>query len=69
MNQNDYSPEQRKDIEERVEKAKTLLQELYLQPGVIVQMVNQGNDVFGIKPMAYLQDMKYKDLGSSIKTP
>lgn len=59
MNPEDYSPEQKKDITERVEKAKKLLEELQLQPGCIVQAINTGNDVFGFQPIAYLQDTKY----------
>lgn len=59
MNPKDFSPEQVKDIEERVEKAKNLLKELQLRPAVIMHPVNMGNDVFGLKPQVYLQDEKY----------
>lgn len=59
MNPSDYSPEQKADIEKRIEKAKAVLQELQLQPACIVQAVNTGNDVFGLQPIAYLQDVKY----------
>ena len=55
----DYSPEMKKDIEERVEKAKKALQELQLQPACYVQAVSAGNDVFGIQPVSFLQDTKY----------
>lgn len=69
MNPETYSPEQRKDIEERVEKAKQMLTELNLQPAVIMQMQNNGDDVFGIKPISYLQDNKYKNVVSPIQQP
>jgi len=59
MNPEEYSPDQRKDIEERVEKAKNLLANLQLQPAVIMQPVNMGDDVFGMKPIPYLQDIRY----------
>lgn len=59
MNPSDYTIEQRKNIEERVEKAKNLLIDLQLQPAVIVQPVNIGDDVFALKPMPYLQDLRY----------
>lgn len=59
MNEQDYTPEQRKDIEERVAKAQKLLEELNLQPACIMYMHNTGDDVFGIKPRTFLQDTKY----------
>lgn len=59
MNPQEFTPEQRKDIEERVEKAKVFLKELQLQPAVIMQPVNLGDDVFGMKPIPYLQDVKF----------
>lgn len=69
MNSNDYSPEQRKDIEERVSEAKKMLEGLNLQLGVIMQQVNIGNDVFGVKPITYLQDVKYQNVVSPIQNP
>lgn len=59
MNPDNYSPEQKLDIEARVQKAKKLLEELQLQPACIVQAVSTGNDVFGIQPVSFLQDTKY----------
>ena len=59
MNPQDYSPEMRKDIEERVAKAMKLLGDLQLQPQASVQAVNTGNDIFATKVICYLQDMKY----------
>lgn len=59
MDPNTYTPEQRKDIEERVEKAKVLLAELQLQPGCLMTPVNVGDDAFALKAIAYLQDIKY----------
>lgn len=59
MPKDSYTSEQQKDIEERVEQAHAFLKDLNLQPGVIVQPVNLGDDVFGFKPIPYLQDNKY----------
>lgn len=59
MNPEDFTAEQRKDIESRVEKAKKLLDELLLQPACIMQPVNIGDDTFALKPIPFLQDTKY----------
>ena len=59
MNPETYSPKQRKDIEERVAKAKKMLEELQLQPSASVQAVNTGNDIFSLKVIPYLQDNKF----------
>lgn len=59
MNPNVYSPEQQKDIGERVDKARAFLKELQLRPACIVEAVNTGGDVFALKPIPYLQDEKY----------
>lgn len=59
MNPQDFTPEQIKDIEERVAKAKLLLTDLRLQPGCFVTPVNVGDDTFALKTIAYLQDTKY----------
>lgn len=59
MNSEDYTPEQKVDIEARVEKAKVLLAELNLQPGCFVVAQNTGNDVFALKTIPYLQDTLY----------
>lgn len=66
MSPQNYTPEQQKDIEERVEKAKTALKELDLQPGCLVSPVNIGEDVFALRPVAYLQDTKYANKVSPI---
>lgn len=67
MSPEQYSPEQRKDIEERVEKARKLLEELQLRPACMPQMYNVGNDVFGIKLLPFLQDSKYTQTISPIQ--
>lgn len=67
MNPSDYTPQERIDIEERVEKAKKALEELQLQPGVAMQAINMGNDVFGFKPIAFLQDIKFKPIISPLQ--
>lgn len=59
MTPQDYSEEQRKDIEARVEKAKVALKELNLQPACFMTPANVGDDVFGLKAIAYLQDIKF----------
>lgn len=59
MNPDNYSPEQKRDIEERVLKASKLLEELHLKPTASVQSVNVGDDVFSQKVIVYLQDTKY----------
>lgn len=69
MNPQDYSESQRKDIEERVEKAKSYLKELQLQPAAIMQMANVGKDIFGVQPLVYLQDLKYQNVVSPIQNP
>ena len=66
MNPQDYSPEQKKDIEERVEKAKIALKELNLQPAAFVSPSNVGNDVFAFKVVGFLQDLKYSNTVSPI---
>lgn len=59
MNPENYTDEQRKDIEARVEKAKKYLTELQLQPACWMTPANVGGDVFGLKATAFLQDLKY----------
>ncbi len=59
MNPTEFTPEQQKDIESRVEKAKKALDDLKLQPSCTLYMVNTGDDVFGIKAVPFLQDTKY----------
>lgn len=59
MNPEQFSSEQIKDIEERVEKAKSSLQELNLRPSSQVSIVNLGEDVFAQKVVSFLQDTKY----------
>lgn len=59
MTPDEYTPEQRQDIEARVAKAKAMLDELQLEPQVLMTVRNVGDDVFGVKPIPYLQDKKY----------
>ena len=59
MDKNQLTPEQVKDIEERVAKAAAFLKELQLQPQASVQAMNMGDDVFAQKVIVYLQDQKY----------
>lgn len=59
MNPSDYSDDMKADINERVAKAKKLLEELQLQPQASVQSVNMGDDIFAQKIIVYLQDVRY----------
>lgn len=67
MNPNDYTPEQKVDIEARTEKAKLALKKLELQPACFVTPINVGDDVFGLKPIAFLQDLRYAKVVSPIQ--
>lgn len=62
-----YSPEEEKDIKERVEKANAMLKELNLYPSAVVQKINKGDDIFVDKIICYLQDNKY--IKKPIKSP
>lgn len=59
MNPQDLTSDQRKDIEDRVAKAKKALEDLQLKPTASVQSVNLGDDVFAQKVIVYLQDSKF----------
>ncbi len=59
MPSSNYTSEQQRDIEARVEKAKKMLEQLQLQPSASVQAINTGNDVFSLKVIPYLQDSKF----------
>lgn len=59
MDVDQLSKEQREDIEERVAKAKKVLEDLQLRPTAGVQVVNMGDDVFAQKIVVYLADLKY----------
>lgn len=63
----DYSPEQVKDIQEREAKGLEALKALELTPAAIISKQNLGNDVFGDRVQAYLQDTKYADKISPIQ--
>lgn len=67
MNPEQYTDEQKADISERVEKARNLLKELSLQPACMPQMQNTGDDVFGIKLIPYLQDVRYSPKKSPLQ--
>ena len=67
MKPTDYTEAQIKDINERVEKAKILLKGLDLEPRCVVSAVNIGDDVFGLKPQVYLQDIRYTQIVSPIQ--
>lgn len=67
MNPESYSPEQQKDILERVEKAKKALEELQLRPSSSVSATNTGDDVFSLKVISYLQDTKFTPTASPIQ--
>jgi len=66
MDKDSYTPAQREDIEKRVAQANQFLKGLSLRPAVIMQPVNVGNDVFGLKPICYLADEKYTNVVSPL---
>lgn len=63
----EYTPEQIKDITGREAKALDALKELQLSPAAMPQMVNLGGDVFGIKIIPYLRDLKFTPQESPIQ--
>lgn len=67
MNSTDYTPEQRKEVEERVNKAAEILKEMHLNPACVLQMSNIGEDNFAVKPFVYLQDTLYTPKKSPIQ--
>ena len=67
MNQDQYTKEQQKDIEDRVAKAQEALKELQLQPAAQIYKINMGDDVFGDRLIPYLQDLKYSPTLSPIQ--
>jgi hypothetical protein len=57
-----YTEEQKKDIQERVTKAEEMLKELQLFPSAVIQKVKVGDeskDIFADNIICYLQDSKY----------
>lgn len=67
MNPDLYTKEQKDDISERVEKAKTLLKDLQLYPSAVVQKVNLGEDTFADKVICYLADTKFTPTKSPLQ--
>ena len=57
--QQEYTSEQLSDIKVRAEKAIAFLKELELQPAAQMLPQNMGNDIFGLKLVAFLQDTKF----------
>ena len=64
-----YTEEQKKDIEERLKKAEVVLKELQLFPSAVVQKINQGEDIFVDKIICYLQDSKFTPTKSPYELP
>jgi len=67
MNPQNFTEEQRKDIEERTKKAQVALKELQLQPACFVTPINLGDDTFALKTIAFLQDLKFTNTVSPIQ--
>lgn len=67
MKESDYSPEEQKDINERIAKAIESLKELQLKPSASISANNVGDDVFALKVVPYLQDIKYSPVVSPIQ--
>lgn len=59
MSPDQYTQAQKEDIEKRVAQAKVFLEGIGLQPACFVTPVNMGDDVFALKTIAYLQDVKF----------
>lgn len=66
MNPENYTEEQKKDINGRTEKARVFLKELQLRPAVVMQPINIGNDAFAMKPIVYLADEKFTPTASPL---
>lgn len=60
MDQNSYTEEQRTDINDRVAKAVEALKELQLSCAAVTASERVGDNVFGIKVIPYLKDLKYE---------
>lgn len=54
-----YSEEEKKEITERIEKARKFLEENHLNLSAQIYFENIGNDAFATKVLPYLQDTKY----------
>lgn len=67
MNPTDYTEEQKEDINERVAKANDLLKGLDLRVQASISAQNVGDDIFGLKVIPYLQDIKYTQTLSDIQ--
>jgi len=55
----DYTEAQIADIKDREKKALDFLKAMNLTPAIQMYAVNVGNDTFAMKPVPYLQDLKY----------
>lgn len=55
----EYTPEEKKDIVERTNKAIETLKELQLNPSAQIIANNVGDDTFGFKVIPYLADLKF----------
>ena len=55
----DYTPDQIKDIQERSQKVIDLLKELELEIQAQVIAMDTGDNIFGIKVIPFLKDLKY----------
>lgn len=61
------TPEQQKDVAQRVKDAHSYLESKDLSVACQIAKENIGNDVFADKLYPYLQDIKYS--GKSVKSP
>ena len=55
----EYTEEQIADIKEREAKCLAFLKENQMNPSAALFPQNMGNDVFGIRLVPFLQDLKY----------
>lgn len=63
----EYNDEQISDIRLREKQALDHLKNLNLSPACMPQLVNLGNDTFGIKLHPYLADTKYTPQKSPVQ--
>lgn len=67
MTQHIYTKEEVEDVKQREVDALAYLKEHQLNPTAQISLVNQGDDVFGIKVQPYLGDTKFVGIVSPIQ--
>lgn len=62
-----YTEDEIKDIEARELEALEVLKKLQLTPSATMQAVNIGNDVFSMKVIPHLADLKFAEKAEEAK--